>query len=45
MRNSRESSNNGHNTSLGEAISPDPKEQSEASFDDVLKHFEENGRA
>ena len=53
MRNSRESSN-GHNTSLGEATSPDPKEQSEVSFarvvgpvmrlDDVLKHFAENGR-
>ena len=49
MRNSRE-----HSTPPSEASSPDPKEQSEASFaravgpvmrlDDVLKHFAENGR-
>lgn len=54
MRNSREGSN-GHNTSLGEATSPDPKEQSEVSFarvvgpvmrlDDLLGYFAENGRA
>ena len=35
MRNSRESSN-GHNTSLSEATSPVPKEQSEVSFADVV---------
>jgi hypothetical protein len=53
MRNSRESSN-GHNTSLGEATSPDPKEQNEVSFadvvgpvmrlDDLLKYFAKSGR-
>lgn len=53
MRNSRESSN-GHNTSLSEATSPDPKEQNEVSFadvvgpvmrlDDLLKYFAKSGR-
>lgn len=55
MNNSRERGVGAHRTSPSEAISPDPKEQSEASFaravgpvmrlDDVLKHFAENGRA
>ena len=55
MSNSREGEVGAHRTPLSEVISPDPKEQSEASFahvvgpvmplDNVLKHLAENGRA